>query len=179
MHEIVHAATPGHIATVRELFLEYQRWLGLDLCFQNFSLELAALPGDYAPPSGRLLLVLHDARPAGCIALRKLTPEMDVCGGRPSNRPDSVAEDETLCEMKRLFVRPEFQSLKIGRALAERVIAEARAIGYTHMRLDTLPVMTRARALYAALGFREIPPYRHNPVPGAIYMELDLCAAAL
>jgi putative acetyltransferase len=154
MPEILHATTPEHIATVRELFLEYQRWLGLDLCFQNFSAELAALPGDYAPPSGRLLLALHDARPAGCIALRKL--ENDVC------------------EMKRLFVRPGFQSLKIGRALAERVIAEARAIGYARMRLDTLPVMTRAHALYAALGFREIPPYRHNPVPGAVYMELDL-----
>ena len=156
MLEIIQATTPEHIATVRELFLEYQRWLGLDLCFQNFSEELAALPGDYAPPSGRLLLALHDARPAGCIALRKLSQE------------------ENICEMKRLFVRPEFQSLKIGRTLAERVIAEARGIGYTRMRLDTLPVMTRAHALYAALGFREIPPYCHNPVPGTIYMELSL-----
>jgi GNAT superfamily N-acetyltransferase len=154
MIDILHAATPDHIATVRELFLEYQRWLGLDLCFQNFSAELAALPGDYAPPAGRLLLALHDARPAGCIALRRM--------------------DAATCEMKRLFVRPEFQSLKIGRALAERVIDEARAIGYTHMRLDTLPMMTRAHALYAALGFREIPSYCHNPVPGAIYMELSL-----
>jgi GNAT superfamily N-acetyltransferase len=154
MIDILHTATPGHIANVRELFLEYQRWLGLDLCFQNFSAELAALPGDYAPPSGRLLLALHDARPAGCIALRRM--------------------DDATCEMKRLFVRPEFQSLKIGRTLAERVIAEARGIGYTHMRLDTLPMMTRAHALYAALGFREIPPYCHNPVPGAIYMELSL-----
>ncbi len=154
MTEIIHATGPEQIATVRELFLEYQRWLGLDLCFQNFSAELAALPGEYAPPTGRLLLALHDARPAGCIALRRI--ENDVC------------------EMKRLFVRPEFQSLKIGRALAERVIAEARNAGYARMRLDTLPVMTRAHALYAALGFREIPPYRHNPVPGAVYMELDL-----
>lgn len=154
MIDILHAATPDHIATVRELFLEYQRWLGLDLCFQNFSAELSALPGDYVPPSGRLLLALHDALPAGCIALRR----MDAATG----------------EMKRLFVRPEFQSLKIGRALTERVIAEARGIGYTHMRLDTLPMMTRAHALYAALGFREIPPYCHNPVPGAIYMELSL-----
>ena len=156
MLEIIHATTPEHTAIVRELFLEYQRWLGLDLCFQNFPAELAALPGDYAPPSGRLLLALHDARPAGCIALRKL------------------ALDENTCEMKRLFVRPEFQSLKIGRALAERIIAEARGIGYTRMRLDTLPVMTRAHALYAALGLREIPPYCHNPVPGAVYMELSL-----
>ncbi|MCL4524764.1 MAG: GNAT family N-acetyltransferase [Acidobacteria bacterium] len=154
MIEIVQADTSAHIAIVRELFLEYQRWLGLDLCFQNFSAELAALPGDYAPPAGRLLLALHDTRPAGCIALRQL--------------------GDHACEMKRLFVRPEFQSLHIGRALAERVIAEARAIGYKRMRLDTLPVMTRAHSLYAALGFREIPPYRHNPVPGARYMELSL-----
>ena len=123
-------------------------------CFQNFAAELAALPGDYTPPTGRLLLALHDARPAGCIALRRM--------------------DAATCEMKRLFVRAEFQSLKIGRALAEHVIAEARGIGYTHVRLDTLPVMSRAHALYAALGFREIPPYCHNPVPGAIYMELSL-----
>jgi len=154
MIAITDAAMLEHIATVHELFLEYQRWLGLDLCFQNFSAELAALPGDYAPPAGRLLLAMHDARPAGCVALRRI--------------------DGATCEMKRLFVRPEFQSLKIGRALAERVIAEARAAGYARMRLDTLPVMTRAHALYAALGFREIPPYRHNPVPGAIYMELSL-----
>ncbi len=154
MTEIIHATTSQQIGIVRELFLEYQSWLGLDLCFQNFSAELAALPGDYAPPGGRLLLALHDARPAGCIALRKL--ENDVC------------------EMKRLFVRPEFQSLKIGRALAERVIAEARGIGYARMRLDTLPVMTRAHSLYAALGFREIPPYYDNPVPGTRYLELDI-----
>lgn len=158
MTEIIYATSAEHIATVRELFLEYQRWLGLDLCFQNFSAELAALPGDYALPSGRVLLALHDTRPAGCIALRRI--------------------DDATCEMKRLFVRPEFQSLKIGRALAERVIAEARAIGYARMRLDTLPAMIRAHALYAALGFREIPPYCHNPVPGAIYMELDLRTSA-
>ena len=153
MIEIIHAA-PEHIATIRELFLEYQRWLGLDLCFQNFSAELAALPGDYAPPAGRLLLALADARPAGCIALRKI--ERDIC------------------EMKRLYVRPEFQSLKIGRTLVEKIIAEARAAGYSRMRLDTLPVMTRAHSLYAALGFLEIPPYRENPIPGARYLELNL-----
>jgi GNAT superfamily N-acetyltransferase len=154
MPEIVHAASPEQIATIRELFLEYQRWLGLDLCFQGFSAELAALPGDYAPPSGRLLLALHQSEPAGCVALRRI--------------------DEATCEMKRLFVRPQFQSLRIGRALAEKIIAEARAAGYARMRLDTLPVMTRAQALYAALGFREIPSYRHNPVPGALFLELDL-----
>ena len=155
MTEIIHATTSQQIGIVRELFLEYQSWLGLDLCFQNFSAELAALPGDYAPPGGRLLLALHDARPAGCIALRKL--ENDVC------------------EMKRLFVRPEFQSLKIGRALAERVIAEARGIGYARMRLDTIVgKMDAAIALYRELGFREIPPYYDNPVPGTRYLELDI-----
>jgi putative acetyltransferase len=154
MIAITDAAMPEQIATVRELFLEYQRWLGLDLCFQNFSAELDALPGDYAPPMGRLLLAMHNEMPAGCVALRRM--------------------DDAMCEMKRLYVRPEFQSLGIGRALAEKIISEARATGYTRMRLDTLPVMKRAHALYAALGFREIPPYRHNPVPGAVYMELSL-----
>ncbi len=169
MAEIIYATTPEHVATIRELFLEYQRWLGLDLCFQNFSAELAALPGNYAPPSGRLLLALHENSPAGCVALRKLElpPEVNRAGLKSSSC-------QNVCEMKRLFVRPQFQSLKIGRALAEKIIAEARAAGYSRMRLDTLPVMTRAHALYAALGFREIPPYRHNPVPGAVYMELDL-----
>jgi len=172
MVEILYATTPQQIATLRELFLEYQHWLGVDLCFQSFEAELAALPGEYAPPTGRLLLALYDAQPAGCVALRRLAPDVASCSGASSDRP--LPPSESACEMKRLFVRPQFQSLKIGRLLAERIIAEARAIGYHTMRLDTLPVMTRAHALYAALGFQQIPPYRHNPVPGAIYMELNL-----
>lgn len=154
MLEIIHAATPGRIAATQELFLDYQLWLGPDLRFQNFSAELATLPGAYDRPFGRLLLAMHRDFPVGCVALRRI--------------------DDATCEMKRLFVRPEFQSLKVGRALAQRIVAEARATGYTRMYLETLPEMTRARRLCASLSFREIPPYRHNPVPGAIFMELIL-----
>jgi putative acetyltransferase len=152
---IVEAATAEQVAQVRELFLEYAQSLAFSLCFQSFDRELAALPGDYAPPRGRLLLATVDGRPAGCVALHPLQGE--------------------ICEMKRLYVRPEFRGRHLGRALADRIIAEACAIGYTHMRLDTVePLMPRAVAMYRALGFREIPPYRPNPIAGAVYMELDL-----
>lgn len=155
---IRQAVTPALIAHVRTLFLEYAASLGVDLCFQNFDAELAALPGNYAPPGGTLLLALWQENeiesPAGCVALRRLDPETG--------------------EMKRLYVRPAFRGKKIGHALALAVIDAARSLGYRRMRLDTLPSMTGAQTLYAALGFREIPAYRHNPVPGSRFLELLL-----
>lgn len=152
--EIVQATGSGDVERARELFREYETSLGVDLCFQGFEQELAGLPGAYAPPSGRLLLAFDDARPAGCVALRPL--------------------GAGTCEMKRLYVRPDFRGRRVGRLLAERVLAEARAIGYARMRLDTLPSMKEAIALYRALGFAEIAPYYANPVPGALFMERAL-----
>lgn len=155
MLEFVQAESPAQINEARQLFTEYAGWLGLNLCFQNFEKELAELPGDYAPPTGRLVFALWDGQLAGCVCLRKL-------------------DDET-CEMKRLFVRPGFQGRRIGRALTEMIIEEARRLGYTRMRLDTLPVkMARALAVYRSFGFKEIAPYYHNPVEDALFMELDL-----
>jgi len=149
------AESPNQIAVVRELFLEYAQSLGFSLCFQNFDQELANLPGDYAPPEGCLLLAMQDGQPAGCVALHKL--------------------DGEYCEMKRLYVRPQFRGHGLGLMLAERVIADARQIGYKYLRLDTVePVMRAAVAMYRRLGFREIAPYRPNPIEGALYMELQL-----
>jgi ribosomal protein S18 acetylase RimI-like enzyme len=154
MLQIVAAEASDRLNDARGLFEEYAASLGIDLDFQNFSEELRHLPGDYAPPAGRLLLALWHGEAAGCIALRPL--------------------GEGLCEMKRLYVRPHFQGLGIGKALAAAVINEARTLGYARLRLDTLPSMIRARAMYAALGFRDIAPYRYNPIEGTAFMELLL-----
>jgi ribosomal protein S18 acetylase RimI-like enzyme len=152
---ITVAESAEQIAQVRELFLEYAKSLGFSLCFQSFDQELAGLPGEYAPPDGRLLLVVHEGQLAGCVALHKL--------------------DTGICEMKRLYLRPQFRGKGLGRFLAERIISEARAIGYSRLRLDTVePVMKDAVAMYRKLGFKEIAPYRTNPITGALYMELDL-----
>jgi len=149
------AESPAQIAQTRELFLEYADSLAFSLCFQSFDQELAGLPGDYAPPDGRLLLAEYRDQLAGCVALHKL--------------------ESGICEMKRLYLRPQLRGRGVGRALAETVIAEARAIGYRKMRLDTVePVMPNAVAMYRRLGFVEIEPYRANPIAGALYMELTL-----
>lgn len=154
MLKITRAHTPKYLATVRELFREYADSLGVDLCFQDFEKELAGLPGDYAPPNGRLYLAFDGKNPAGCIALRKITGDV--------------------CEMKRLYVRPLLRGKGVGRHLARKVIGDARRIGYQRLRLDTLPSMKRAQALYTSIGFKLIPPCRDNPVEGAMFMELNL-----
>ncbi|MBK9065023.1 MAG: GNAT family N-acetyltransferase [Acidobacteria bacterium] len=142
------------VATARALFEEYQKSLGFSLCFQNFDEELAGLPGAYAPPDGRLLLAFAGDEPAGCIALRNIGKE--------------------ICEMKRLWVKPAFRGTGLGRRLVEALMAEARAIGYRAVRLDTLPSMTAAQALYLSLGFTDIPPYNDHPIEGTRFMEAIL-----
>jgi putative acetyltransferase len=149
------AESAAQIAQARELFLEYAQSLGFSLCFQSFDQELAGLPGDYAPPEGRLLLAEYEGQLAGCVALHKLEPGT--------------------CEMKRLYLRSAFRGKGLGRVLAETIITEARSIGYQRMRLDTVePIMKDAVAMYRRLGFQEIAPYRLNPIEGAMYMELEL-----
>src|SRR6185436_19422824 len=151
----IQASQPDEVDAARGLFREYEAWLGLDLCFQNFEKELAELPGAYAPPSGRLLLAYEGEQLAGCVALRRLS--------------------DGVCEMKRLFLRPQFHGAGRGRELAEGIIDEARRAGYERMRLDTLAAqMDKAIALYRSLGFKEIEPYYDNPVAGASFMELGL-----
>ena len=152
---IVSAETAEQIEQAGHLFREYQSWLQIDLCFQNFEKELAQLPGDYAQPAGRLLLAYEDSQLAGCVALRKL--------------------DEAICEMKRLFLREEFRGRGLGHQLIAAIIQEAKQIGYERMRLDTLPPkMNDAIALYQTYGFKQIERYYDNPVPAAMFMELDL-----
>jgi ribosomal protein S18 acetylase RimI-like enzyme len=154
MLHVFETQTEKGVECVRMLFEEYADSLDFDLDFQNFQEELAGFPGDYGPPRGCLLLADYEGHLAGCVALRPL--------------------GNTVCEMKRLYVRPEFRSLGIGRALAKAIVEQGRKIGYTHMRLDTAPSMQAARALYVSLGFRRIDPYRYNPIEGAVFMELEL-----
>jgi putative acetyltransferase len=155
---IVPAIFPDHLVALRSLFQEYATRLGVDLCFQNFEGELDDLPGEYAEPRGALLIATVDGTPAGCCALRPL---------------DTV-DYANACEMKRLFVRPEFRRLGLGRQLAEEVMELARMAGYDCLLLDTLNDMETARALYQELGFEEIPPYYFNPIEGAHYLKVQL-----
>ncbi len=151
---IIHAVSREEISAVRELMREYADSLGVDLSYQNFDSELQSLPGEYAPPQGVLLLALDGGQAAGCIGLRPLA--------------------EKFCEMKRLYVRPAWRSTGLGKRLAQSVIEEARRAGHRFMRLDTLPSMTSARNLYAALGFLPIAPYYPSPIAGTAFLQLDL-----
>jgi ribosomal protein S18 acetylase RimI-like enzyme len=156
--ELVEATNPAEVQACRELFLEYQRGLRVSLCFQGFEAEVAGLPGEYAPPRGRLYLALALGRPAGCVALR------------PLFHRDA--------EMKRLYVRPAHRGSGLGRLLATRVIEEARTLGYDNLKLDTLPQMRAAQRLYEELGFRETAAYNDNPVSGVRFLALALRSAA-
>ncbi len=150
----ITSAKPEDLREIIALFKEYAASLDFELSFQDFDFEVDNLPGEYGAPEGRLLLGLWNEQVAGCVALRKISGD--------------------ICEMKRLYVRPSFRGMKIGKSLAEMIVKEARKMGYTAMRLDTVPSMERARSVYESLGFRKISPYRHNPVPGALFLELDL-----
>jgi GNAT superfamily N-acetyltransferase len=152
--EIVPAQSDAHLLAALQLFVEYADYLGVDLCFQGFQQELDGLPGEYAPPDGRLLLAIDGDQPVGCVAVRNL--------------------GDGICELKRLYVRPEHRGKGLGRKLADVIVAEARAIGYKTMRLDSLTSLKEAAGLYQSLGFTEIPAYRYNPLPEAVYMELEL-----
>jgi len=153
--EIAPALSPTQIESIRALFIEYAESLGFSLCFQGFDKEIAELPGKYAQPQGRLLLGTVGGEVAGCVALRPIA--------------------EGVCELKRLYVRPAFRSTGLGRALMDRILAEARGIGYGRMQLDTVVgQMDRAIAMYRRYGFQEFAPTGRHPVPGSIFMEMDL-----
>jgi ribosomal protein S18 acetylase RimI-like enzyme len=152
------AETPADLAEAVTIFREYAASLAVDLCFQNFEAELAGLPGEYAAPAGALLLAFVGDAVAACGAVRPLAD----------------ADYASACEMKRLYVRPAFRGLGIGRTLAQALLDEARRAGYRTMLLDTLDDMESARELYASLGFREIAPYYFNPIAGAHYLKADL-----
>jgi ribosomal protein S18 acetylase RimI-like enzyme len=148
------AISSEQVAEARALFVEYANSIGFDLSFQNFQKELDGLPGDYAPPHGELLLAWNYGEVSGCVCLRRISDQV--------------------CEMKRLYVRPRFRGGGIGNALASTVIEDAVRLGYKRMRLDTVPSMAHAISLYDSLGFKEIEPYRYNPISGARFLELDL-----
>jgi ribosomal protein S18 acetylase RimI-like enzyme len=148
------AETKEHLVIVQELFLEYATSLGFSLCFQDFDKELAELPGEYVLPDGCLILAMDETNAVGCVALRKI--------------------DNDICEMKRLYVKPSSRGEGVGRKLVKAIIEEAEKIGYTYMRLDTVPAMKEAIALYRSMGFYKVEPYRENPIEGALCMELNL-----
>lgn len=154
MTKIIHAKSQEQIELTRQLFLEYAESLGFDLCFQNFDKELANLPGEYAQPTGRLLLAVNGSASIGCVALRKF--------------------DEGACEMRRLYVKTEYRGRGIGKILTETIIIEAKSVGYRRLLLHTLPAMKSAFAMYRSMGFTEIPPYDPTPVEGAVFMDLKL-----
>ncbi|MBA4262614.1 MAG: GNAT family N-acetyltransferase [Comamonadaceae bacterium] len=156
------ADSPEDLAAIRALFLDYQAYLGIDLCFQGFAQELDNLPGDYAEPAGLLILASVGGSPAGCCAFRPL----------------ASSDHLNACEMKRLFVRPAFRGFGLGRLLVEQVMARASMAGYSTMLLDTLRDMEAARALYQEVGFVEVAPYYHNPLPGAHYLMADLVSGS-
>lgn len=186
--KIIRAVTSGDIDRAKALFLEYAESLGFDLCFQSFDKELAGLPGEYAAPSGALLLAVEALAERGAVLPGESGEESargaeDPNGTGPRVAGDGEAAvgcvalrriDAETCEMKRLYVRPSWRGSGIGRALVEMVIGEARKIGYKRMRLDAIRNMTAAVGLYASMGFQEIAPYRLNPIPGAVYLELSL-----
>lgn len=156
MTEIRRAAFPAEHAAVLSIFTEYVKSPSVSLDYQGYEAEFADLPGQYAPPSGALLLAWHADRPVGCVAMRKV--------------------DERICEMKRLYVRPAARGVDLGRRLAEAIVREARAAGYVEMRLDVLPEFEAARQIYRSMGFAEAEPVSHNPVPGTTFLGLDLRA---
>ncbi|MCL0029708.1 GNAT family N-acetyltransferase [Dehalococcoidia bacterium] len=152
--EIIHAKTAEELAEIRQLFREYEKFLNVDLCFQNFEEELVRLPGKYAPPKGALLMAVEGQDVMGCVAVKEL--------------------EDDVCEMKRLFVRPQHRGRGLGKLLAQRIIEEAARIGYSRMRLDTLHILTEAMRLYESLDFKRIDRYYSNPLPDVVYWELEL-----
>ncbi len=161
MTQLIPATSPEQVEHARKLFAEYEKSLGVSLCFQDFDDELRTLPGAYAPPLGALLLALHDGEIAGCCALR----------------PMKGATHIHAAEMKRLYVRPAFRGLGIARLLVTQILREAIAKGYPYVVLDTLKSMTEAQLLYRSLGFEEITAYYENPMEGARYLKLDLATS--
>lgn len=155
MLEMLQPTSKSEIDEARSIFREYEQWLGMSLCFQSFEEELADLPGKYSPPEGRLYLARIDAETVGCIGLRKI--------------------GDGVCEMKRLYLRESARGKGVGAALIEKIIADAREIGYEKIRLDTYPPkMGKAVGLYESHGFYKIPAYYHNPHDGVLFMEKKL-----
>ncbi len=181
---IVDGSAPAHLDTVRSMFREYEKDIGINLCFQGFEHELATLPGRYASPAGRLYLLMDGESAVGCIALRDITDDLrsragpmpqDRSHGLPLSKPSGQAVARLVtCEMKRLYIRTSHRGRGLGRVLAERLIADARGIGYDTMRLDTLDAWLPAVGLYRSLGFKPTERYNDDLDPHTLFMALDL-----